>query len=167
MVVLRAVLAASWVVLRPPGLVLGSVLAPFWHPRWVQKPTQDRGKTVLTALATVNSPQDRFKSSQDLPRAPQDHPKSPKRPPRRPKMTQKDPHRRTQGQSKNKDKDEDKDETKQRQDKDKEKMTEEDQHNTSKTNKAQQHKHHTDRRNDEGGDEAQLTVYRRCQVRGQ
>ena len=91
MVVLCAVLAASWVVLRPPGLVLGSVLAPFWHPRWVQKPIQDGGEIWLTHPLTVNSPQDRFKSLQDPQRAPQDRPKRPKTTPRGPKMTPEDP----------------------------------------------------------------------------
>ena len=58
-----------------------------------------------------------------------------------------------------KDRDEDKDATKEWQDKDHKKMTEKGQQNTSKTSKEQLHKHHKDRRNDEGGDEAQSPPY--------
>ena len=48
-----------------------------------------------------------------------------------------------------------------KEDKDKEKMTEEDKNIIPMTSKAQLQKNYRDRRNDEGGDEAQLTVYRR------
>ena len=46
-------------------VVLGSVLAPFWHPRWSQKSTQAGRKIGSTTLLAVNRPEDRPKMPQD------------------------------------------------------------------------------------------------------
>ena len=83
-------------------VVLGSVLASFWHPRWVQKPIQvgpvNRASAPVRRQLAPRPLQEPRRPPKSVPRPPQEPkttPKTtkndPKRPPRRPKMTPHDP----------------------------------------------------------------------------
>ena len=71
---------------------LGSVLAPFSRPRWVQKPIQERHRILGPRPFGANRRQPPPRPPQDGSRPPKSAPRGPKRAKRNPKTTKRIPN---------------------------------------------------------------------------